>query len=243
MSTILRHRLLADPIRARLLDLLAATDRPLAVRDLATAVGRHPNSVRDQLEHLVDGGLVARVVAPTGGRGRPPHRYRLVRPIEARTTSEQASGPAPDGSSPEAAAYEALARVLAEALAHAGGGAAAEAAGEAWGAALVGRTARRTEPGRARRRLVAILDRAGFDPEPSADPAAPIDLRRCPFVALARERREVVCSAHLGMLRGALRAMAAPVRAIALEPFVRPDLCRVHLAPTPTGAPPASGDG
>lgn len=268
MATVLQHRLLADPVRARLLEILAAAERPLDVRALAVAVGRHPNSVREQLERLADAGFVVRVTTgagdpPTAGpadasvaephpvrpRGRPPHRYRLAAGARVHTggsgplsASDPAASAAPaladTGSTPSEAAYRDLARVLADALRRLGGPPAAELAGRAWGAALAGRRRRRTDARRALRRLLDLLDAAGFAPEPTTRLDAPIRLRRCPFGALARERQEVVCGVHLGMLRGALEAMAAPVEATALEPFVRPDLCLVRLAPAGrAGAP------
>jgi predicted ArsR family transcriptional regulator len=85
-------------------------------------------------------------------------------------------------------------------------------------------------------RLLRLLDEAGFAPEPGQSADGPIRLRRCPFGALARERRDVVCGVHLGLMRGALRQMGAPLDAVALEPFVQPDLCLAHLAPDATGA-------
>jgi predicted ArsR family transcriptional regulator len=302
MPTIVQHRLLADPIRVRLLETLAAADRPLGVRELAETVGRHPNSVREQLEQLVDAGLVTREVdrpsdraidrrtpasgtdapAPERGpaapatlagrgepgaedrrtmppdrpaeapsarpprrRGRPQHRYRLA-PAGSELLRERLPSPpavvegraAVEGPAAASAAYRDLARVLAEALGRLGGASTAELAGEIWGAALVGRRRGRTEPRRAVRRLVALLDGAGFAPEPTTRLDAPIRLRRCPFAPLARERGDVVCGVHLGMLRGALRAMAAPLEAAALEPFAGPDLCLVRLTPREGTRPP-----
>ena len=79
------------------------------------------------------------------------------------------------------------------------------------------------------RRLIGMLDDAGFDPEPTADMTAPIRLRRCPFEALAHEHQTVVCGVHLGLMRGALRAMGAPLDAVRLQPFVEPDVCLAHL--------------
>lgn len=273
MTSLVQHRLLGDPVRVRLLEVLAAADAPLGIEELAATVRRHPNSVREQLARLVDGGLVVRLAGPVGRRGRPPHRYRLattgslgpspatveteprvagsgpstaldrsegeLRPGSAPTPSEAASR---GGRSMTPAAparpedYRELARALADALLRLGGRATAEAAGEAWGEALAGPRARRTSGRRAVRRLVALLDRAGFAPEPTSRLDAPIRLRRCPFADLAREGREVVCAVHLGMLRGALRRMGASVEARELEPFVEPDLCLVHLAPTPRTA-------
>ncbi len=276
MTTLVQHRLLGDPVRARLLETLATADAPLGIGELAAAVRRHPNSVREQLERLVDGGLVVRLANPVGRRGRPPHRYRLARtgaggareaspvtdeapgvagsgpsasldrpaeepPLGPATTTLEASGRREQSMPPAAVAtpgdYRELARALADALLRLGGRATAEAAGEAWGEALAGPRARRTSGRRAVRRLVALLDRTGFAPEPTSRTDGTIRLRRCPFADLAREGREVVCAVHLGMLRGALRRMAASVEATGLEPFVEPDLCLVHLTPTRRTAP------
>ncbi|MGP1674531.1 MAG: hypothetical protein ACTS8Z_04880 [Candidatus Limnocylindrales bacterium] len=80
-------------------------------------------------------------------------------------------------------------------------------------------------------RLVTLLDHAGFAPERPAGAGDPIRLRHCPFGPLAREHRDVVCGVHLGLMRGALREMGAPLDAVRLEPFVAPDLCVAHLGP------------
>ena len=53
-------------------------------------------------------------------------------------------------------------------------------------------------------------------------------MHRCPFRDLAEEHGDVVCSVHLGLIRGAL-AVGAPVTATRLEPFVEPSLCRARL--------------
>ena len=44
--------------RSRLLAALEQADRPMGVRDLAASIGLHPNSVREQLQLLMDAGLV-----------------------------------------------------------------------------------------------------------------------------------------------------------------------------------------
>ena len=85
-------------------------------------------------------------------------------------------------------------------------------------------------------RVLALLDDIGFRPELAPDGKA-ILLHHCPFHELARDRPEVVCNIHLGLLRGALRQLGAPAEAIRLIPFVAPELCVVELA-----APPARAD-
>src|SRR5450759_5091359 len=113
-----RHRLLAGLTRSRLLAVLRDSRGPMEIRELADAVGLHPNSVREQLARLADAGLVATEAAPPSGRGRPRLRY-VARPED-------------DGQAP----YRALAGVLAEELGRLAEPATRAAeAGERWGRA------------------------------------------------------------------------------------------------------------
>ena len=70
-----RFRVLAGMSRARLLSHLRRTRRALGVRELADAVGLHPNTVRGHLDQMVETGLIDRVRAEPSGRGRPAFRY------------------------------------------------------------------------------------------------------------------------------------------------------------------------
>ena len=54
-------------------------------------------------------------------------------------------------------------------------------------------------------------------------------LHHCPFREVAESNQRVVCAVHLGMLKGALAEMGAPLQATRLEPFVKPTLCIAHL--------------
>lgn len=214
-SETARHRVLAGITRSRLLALLRAADGPMGVRQLADAVGLHPNTVREQLDRLVGAGLAVRDVASPAGRGRPAMRYAA------------ANAAAGDDDTP----YRALAAVLAEELAlRTDGREAALGAGERWGHRAASLPAAPPHAGDAREQLVALLDDAGFAPEPPGTESEPIRLRRCPFGLLARQRQDVVCGVHLGLMRGALRELDAPLDAVRLEPFVEPDLCLAHLA-------------
>jgi predicted ArsR family transcriptional regulator len=216
-----RHRVLAGLTRSRLLAVLRQADGPLGVRELTETVGLHPNSVREQLDQLVDAGLVARSIAPPAGRGRPGLRYV----VESK-----------DGD-PDPNAYRELARVLADELARQPEPAAtATGAGERWGRTMVANVAPTPTATEAVDRLVMLLDDAGFAPERPAGTGDPIRLRHCPFGPLAREHPAVVCGVHLGLMRGALRELGAPLDAIRLEPFVAPDLCIAHLGPRETAA-------
>ncbi len=207
-----RYRVLGSPSRSHLLAELRRASGPLDVRELAMRVGLHPNTAREHLAQLTVAGLVAREKAAPVGRGRPALLYR-------------AEAPMPEDSH----AHRGLARILADDLARRPDGrASAIRAGEQWGQAVASTLS--PGPSRAVEQLVDLLGDLGFAPEHGGD-ATQIRLRRCPFGSLARERGEVVCGAHLGLMRGALRELAAPVDVLALEPFVAPSLCVARLGP------------
>jgi predicted ArsR family transcriptional regulator len=75
------------------------------------------------------------------------------------------------------------------------------------------------------------LEELGFAPQAEAgDDGQPhLCLRHCPFREVAQHHRDVICSLHLGLMRGALDRMRAPVTAERLEPFVEPSLCVARL--------------
>lgn len=221
-----RHRLLAGLTRSRLLAVLRDSGGPMEIRELADAVGLHPNSVREQLARLADAGYVGTEAAPPSGRGRPRLRY-VARP---------------EGD--EQAPYRALAGVLAEELTRMADPATrATEAGERWGRALIGPGGIVTDEDAAVGRLVGLLADAGFEPESPDPPGGPIRLRRCPFEPLTRAHLGVVCGIHLGLMRGTLREMGAPLDAVAVEPFVQPDLCLAHLRKRDGAQGGARGDG
>jgi predicted ArsR family transcriptional regulator len=216
-SPLLRHRVLAGLTRSRILAVLRHTDGAVGVREVARVVGLHPNSVRDQLDLLVDAGLVTRSTARPAGRGRPSYRYTAV----------------PEPGDPDANAYRELARVLADELAQQPEPVpGAIRAGERWGRQLAADVPHTPDDADAAGRLIRLLDEAGFAPERAADTADAIHLRRCPFASVATLRPDVVCSVHLGLMRGALRVLGSPLDAVALEPFVAPDLCIARLGPS-----------
>ena len=84
------------------------------------------------------------------------------------------------------------------------------------------------------RRLTGILAGLGFVAESEPGPAGiQIRLLHCPFREVAQEHQAVVCSLHLGLMRGALAEMAAPLTVDRLDPFVEPSLCLAHLSAQP----------
>lgn len=231
------HRVLSGVSRVAVLEALRATPTPLDVLALADLVGLHANTVRSHLDQLVEAGLVATELQVRTTPGRPRLLFSAVAP--------------PDEGHEDS--YKVLAEILAEGIraGEAAAGAVAARAGRRWGHQV-----ERAEPGAgapvglgaAVDRIVALLDEIGFAPtiveapvvgtDPgigattaSASDATVIELHRCPFIDVARAHTDVVCSVHLGLIQGALDEMHAPPATIRLEPFVRPDLCRVRLTP------------
>ena len=210
------HRALASPSRARILELLRAADAPLDVSDLAEGLGLHVSTVRSHLAVLEDAGLVTSRPESRQQPGRPRRLYEA-------TAAEVA---------PDAFGYRFLASALTSTLRQASDDpvGAATSAGTAWGRYLVERPppGRTLDIGDALGRVTAMLDRFGFAPELDAD-GARVLLHRCPFLEVAREHQDIVCSFHLGLLRGALDELGLPAANARLDPFVTPTLCVAEL--------------
>lgn len=134
-----------------------------------------------------------------------------------------------------------LAQVLAGAFAENvqdGVGAAVDA-GRSWG---VNRTvqdrldtsAAAAEPAAAVAVMVQVLERMGFAPESSAQGRRTTLLHRhCPFLEVAEAHQEIVCSVHLGLIRGVLERLQTPLVAESLVPFATGQGCEAHLLELP----------
>lgn len=72
-----------------------------------------------------------------------------------------------------------------------------------------------------------LFDWLGFAPRLVDDAAQRhLELDACPFRDLARAYPHIVCTVHLGLLRGALSRLRVPAAEQAgLRPFVEPELC------------------
>ncbi|MDA8323900.1 MAG: helix-turn-helix domain-containing protein [Actinomycetota bacterium] len=205
--------------RADVLDMLRTADGPLGVREIAQRMGLHPNTARFHLEALVEAGLATRETEDRETPGRPRIGYRAV-----------ADGPA----GPRR--YRLLAEMLTSLIAGTMPDPArdSEQAGREWGAYLTEQPPpyqRQTAAG-AVDKLVGILADLGFSPQAASEAGTgqfQVHLRQCPFREVAERHREVICSLHLGLMRGALKRMRAPVTADRLEPFVEPALCIATL--------------
>jgi predicted ArsR family transcriptional regulator len=205
--------------RTEVLELLRTADGPLGVRDVAQRTGLHPNTARFHLEALVEAVLAVRETEDRETPGRPRIGYRAV-----------ADGPA------GRRRYRLLAEMLTSMVAAtmADPGDAAEAAGREWGAYLAEQPPpyQRLTAAEAVAKLTAIMEEMGFAPREQAgdgDGQYRLSLRQCPFREVAQLHRNVICSLHLGLMRGALARMRAPVTADRLEPFVEPTVCVASL--------------
>lgn len=216
------HRALSDEVRLRLFRLIAEAEGPVDVAQMADALALHVNTIRSHLRRLEEAGLVTSEAEVRSERGRP---RRLFRP-----------GPAAEAIGSGARDYELLATMLAG-YARAGAAEPAESAeetGREWGRYLVGSD--RPHPGQTMDATSAIeltrrmMEQIGFEPEVErSDGSAKVLLHNCPFRSVAERYPDIVCSLHLGILRGALSETSAPVEASELVPWVTPSLCIATL--------------
>ena len=202
-----------------MLEVLQASDVPLGVGEVAARVGLHANTTRFHLDGLVEQRLARRENEDRDTPGRPRALYAAV----------------PHGPRAGRRSYRLLAEILTSYLASSSRHPerAALKAGEAWGRFLTERPApfRKVDAAAATRQLVDTLDGIGFAPEPvTAGRQRRVLLHHCPFREAAEEHREVVCTIHLGLMRGLLDELNAPIDAVRLDPFVEPNLCVTHLA-------------
>lgn len=220
------HRALSSDVRTRLLDVLRR-EPDLDATALAERLDLHVNTVRSHLAVLEDAGLVDVI---TEDRSRPGRPRRLHRAVEGAVPTALADD----------RGYRFLAQILASYLGANVEDAAAEAeqAGAAWGRFVVDAPApfATIDAEDAVERLVHLLDEFGFEPHlVGGDGERPeVVLERCPFLDVARDHQEVVCSIHLGLMRGALDELEVDVEVEDLIPWARPDACVSHLR-VPTG--------
>ena len=211
-----RHRALSDQSRLALLRVLEASDSGLDAQTLAERVGLHVNTVRWHLAILAEAGLISEERTRPGGRGRPRHAYRLV----LGALDDQPGG------------FRLLSEILADSLIRGGQAELAEETGRAHGRTLVQQQSGRTTAKEATRQVIKLLEVFGFRPRLQRERGGQrIAMGPCPFGETAVKYSEIVCPVHLGLMRGALEALQAPIEATALDPFVRRDLCLAHLRP------------
>lgn len=205
--------------RRRVLRVVRASTEGSSVHHIAEQTGLHPNTVRFHLDRLVDERLISRRTRRTAGPGRPPLTFTATPAQEAVEEYREFASLAliladlitqisPD---PVAAAIQAgRARGLID----------TEAAPGPWGA---------TEAISA---LTAALTERGFATESAAEDSNARTLmlhRHCPFLEVAQVHQNIICSVHLGLMRGTLERMNAPVIVESLTPFASPAGCETRL--------------
>lgn len=224
-----RHAALASAPRRRVLGLLTESAGPLDAVRVAAGIGLHVTTARFHLEQLEAAGLVERRVNRVGGRGRPQVLFSPVPgPLPAEDAQQQLT--------------QALAAVIGED--DDGGRARSMRAGERWsaqfapGAAAAPGVPAAGDPVTApdvMAPLLRVLTEIGFEPEHRTGEST-IALPACPFRAEALENPDVVCSVHLGLLKGLARSLGHDSDGLRLRPFVQPHLCMVELPSTWTAA-------
>lgn len=201
--------------RAVVLEVVQQQSAPVSIATIAELLDLHPNTIREHLDALVDRRYVDRTSAAPAGRGRPAALYAAVEVFE------------PD---PRVREYMGLADALAAYIERTAPDPASAAleAGYAWGNSLA--SVRESSPSMGARDLVlSTLDELGFSPEvtPTEAPSSTrVRLRRCPLLDAAMRSPDVVCNAHLGMLRGALgNRHDADAVELQMEAFAEPGAC------------------
>jgi predicted ArsR family transcriptional regulator len=196
---------LALPVRARLFRTLGELRRPGTTQELAHRVGRHPNTVRAQLQLLVDAGLLERRTA-RHGRGRPRDEWAIAPDAK------------PAGQPPQA--YGQLSRWLARAAGAGGDFDGIERAGREIGRELAPETPGTPTADSMQDALTAL----GFAPR--LEPAGPDRLRfvlhNCPYREAVRQNQPAVCSLHKGITAGLLERLdprAKLAEFIAKDPY------------------------
>lgn len=205
-----------------MLAILHQAGRPLTVMEVADAVRLSIATTRFHLNRLEADGQIRSEREPRAHLpGRPRTLYTARRPeaVDAGI------------------AYRQLAGLLAEQLLNLTGSTGALAAGRRWAELIStesgpGPSAETGRPGRNDvDRIVRLLDESGFSPQlvnGSSGEGAQIELHTCPFLELAKDRSEVVCTVHLGLVRGLLPGSGEEVRVKAVLDGSGP--CLIRLA-------------
>jgi predicted ArsR family transcriptional regulator len=208
--------------RAAVLQRLRQQSGQVSVSDLADWMSLHTNTVRGHLDALVEVGLATRQAERPHGRGRPAWLYTAVDPAALDVRAKD---------------YSALAAALAGHIARSSAqpGADALLAGQEWGRELATdrRLPRSSQPA-VRREVVALLGELGFAPMAGRD-ATVVRLRQCPLLDAATRYPEVVCSAHLGLVRGAMSEMGGHADRTSLSAFAEPGACVLRMNSTDGG--------
>lgn len=202
---------LADPVRRRLYDHVAAQDEPVRREEAADVAGISRTLAAYHLDRIAEAGLLATSYARPPGRGGPG-AGRPAKHYERVTDAISVTVPPRN--------YPLLARVLADA-------AAADTSG-AVRASLVTAAEQDGRTGAADGgQLLATLTTDGYEPAPTG--AGDIELRNCPFHEVAQRQTDLVCGLNHALVRGILTGLGQDPERAELAP--RPGRCCVIIRP------------
>jgi len=202
------------------LALLQDAGAPLTANDVAARLGIHANTARFHLDALETDGLVVRTAEQRTSPGRPRALFTAASnsPVVAQRS------------------YQLLAEMLTSFVSDQlpEPAAASQAAGMAWGRYLAEPTPpfQRVGEEEAIDALVDRLGHVGFESHTEDEDEGGglrLEISHCPFLEVADRHRDVVCSMHLGLMKGLLEQMQAPISAETLSPLVEPGRCIAHL--------------
>lgn len=170
------------------------------IGELCEATGLHPNTVREHLQRLIEGGYVIQASEHRTTRGRPRTLY------SAATGTAEASSPIARNKAKAAAVRgDLLRRVIPTS------------------ASALDRDAIYQLDA-----LVEHLEESGFEPVVD-DEQLTVDLSPCPHAAGRAEDRPMLCSVHLGLMQGVLTEAGGPLAAEAVRTSALPADCTVQL--------------
>jgi len=191
--------------RVRILHLLfeASTSQTRSRRtigELSEATALHPNTVREHLQRLIEGGYVVQATEHRSTRGRPRALY------SAATGAPDASSPVAKQKADDAARRGDLLRRILQ----------TDPSG-------LGRNATYQLDA-----LVEHLEESGFEPIVDED-SLTVELTPCPHAAARPEHRPMLCQVHLGLMQGVLAQAGGPLTARCVRSATRPEECTVEL--------------
>ena len=177
---------------------LVQTRAERTIDELCRATGLHPNTVREHLQRLIEGGYVIQASEHRTTRGRPRTLY------SAATGTADASSPIARNKAKAAAERGDLLRRVLPASASA-----------------LGRDATYQLDA-----LIEHLEESGFEPVVD-DEQLTVDLSPCPHAAGRAEDRPMLCTVHLGLMQGVLTQAGGPLAAEAVRTSAFPADCAV----------------
>lgn len=227
---------LSTPSRRRVFDLVAAHESGATAHRLAEITGLHVTTVRHHLAALEEGGLVTATPISRPVPGRPEHRFVAVPSATDRPDTGAESG-----------SYRRLTAALLGRWGDDPGPASARAerAGDDWAARELSprpQAEPRSLPDAARDASAVFAD-LGFDPRVAdrGTDGVEMALHACPYAQVVAERPDVVCSVHLGLLRGLIGRLGRPGGDVAVGPWATPGRCVAVLTPPTDARPPGGG--